>query len=386
MTPPSPRVQTVSVGAAYAAAGLFWGALAASAPAVQARAGLDPAGYGLALGVMTLAALPVMQVFGRHVGRIRPWAIPVCLLAFSLGTAALASAPGLPGLVFAFAILGAASGALDISLNSRIARIEEDTDSRLFNRMHAVFPLAMLGASAGAGWLRGEGVGLPVIFGGVTLILLASAAIERACGRHQTPDALPARRGAASLRGVALLFGVMAACSAFQESSSNSWAAIFLETVRGAAPALSGLAPAAFVLGLALGRLTAHELEARLTARGTVTLAACLALPAFALLPHVGPTWLLLILFLVAGMGVGPIEPAVFRAVARGADPARRGPMLATVTSVAYMGYLLSPPVLGQISTQFGWTAMWTTAAVAAGLVAALSRVRPAAGQTGLGG
>jgi MFS family permease len=386
MTPPPAILQTLSVGASYAAAGVFWGALAASAPAIQARAGLDPGGYGLTLGVMTLAALPVMQVFGRQVGRLRPWAIPACMAAFAAGTLVLAVAPGLWGLILAFAILGASSGALDISLNSRIARIEEDTGLRLFNRMHAVFPLAMLGASAGTGWLRGAGVGLTTIFGVVTVVLLAMAAVERRAGRHQAPDAAAAARGGRLLGGAALLFGVMAACSAFQESASNSWSAIFLETVRGASPALSGLAPAAFVLGLALGRIGAHELEARMSPRATVATAACLALPAFILLPHAEPVWLLLGLFLLAGIGVGPVEPAVFRSVARGADAARRGPMLATVTSVAYMGYLLSPPILGQISQHAGWAAMWGAAAVAAALVAVLASSGAGARQTGFGG
>ena len=149
---------------------------------------------------------------------------------------------------------------------------------------------------------------------------------------------------------------------------------------------LSGLAPAAFVLGLALGRIGAHELEARMSPRATVATAACLALPAFILLPHAEPVWLLLGLFLLAGIGVGPVEPAVFRSVARGADAARRGPMLATVTSVAYMGYLLSPPILGQISQHAGWAAMWAAAAVAAALVAVLASSGAGARQTGFGG
>lgn len=382
----SPRFQTLSVFSAYAAAGVFWGALAASAPAIQTRAGLDPGGYGLALGAMTLAALPVMQAFGRHVGRVRAWAIPACLAVFAAGNLVLALAQGLPGLILALAILGAASGALDISLNTRVARIEEDTDARLFNRVHAVFPLAMLASSAGAGWLRAAGVGVTAIFGTATLVLLAMAVVERAAGRHQQPDEVTTSRSRAALGGAVLILGMMAACAAFQESAPQSWSAIFLETVRGTGPALSGLAPAAFVLGLALGRLGAHEIEARMTPRTTIALAACLALPAFLLVPLAEPVWALLGLFLLAGIGVGPVEPAVFRAVARGGDMARRGPMLATVTSVAYLGYLLSPPMLGQISTLFGWPAMWGTAAAAAATVIVLSRLRPGTAQTGFGG
>lgn len=386
MTPASARLQILSVFTVYAAAGLFWGGLAASAPAIQLRAGLGPGGYGLALGAMTLAALPVMRLFGGRVGGIRAWAIPLCLLVFATGTLALALAQGLVALIVALAILGAASGALDISLNMRVARIEEDTGARLFNRVHAVFPLAMLAASAGAGALRAAGVSVTTIFGAITAVLLAVAVLERAAGRHQSPDAPPPPGPRARIGGAVAVLAAMAACAAFQESAPQSWAAIFVETVRGAGPALSGLAPAAFVLGLALGRLGAHELEARMSPRATIAAAACLALPAFLLLPLAGPVWLLLLLYLAAGIGVGPVEPAVFRAVARGADPAQRGPTLATVTSVAYLGYLLSPPLLGQISAQFGWGAMWGAAAAAAGTVIVLSRVRGPAAQTGFGG
>jgi hypothetical protein len=50
------------------------------------------------------------------------------------------------------------------------------------------------------------------------------------------------------------------------------------------------------------------------------------------------------------------------------------------------MGYLLSPPILGQISQHAGWAAMWGTAAVAAGLVAVLAGSGAGARQTGFGG
>ena len=153
MTPP--RLQIASLFASYGVAGVFWGALAASAPELQARAGLDPGGFGLALGTMSLAAFPVMFAFGRVVGRIAPVAIPGAMGAFAAGCLALAAAGGsLPLFVAALAVLGGASGALDIALNMRVARIEEDTGARLFNRTHAVFPLAMLASSAVTGWLR----------------------------------------------------------------------------------------------------------------------------------------------------------------------------------------------------------------------------------------
>jgi hypothetical protein len=146
-----PRVQIGSLFLCYAVAGVFWGAFAAAAPEVQARSGLDAGGFGLALGAMTLTAFPVMQVYGRVVTRIAAHAIPLAMTLFAAGCLVLAMAEELGLILLAFSLIGGASGALDIALNLRTARIEEDTGARLFNRTHAVFPLAMLLTSAAVG-------------------------------------------------------------------------------------------------------------------------------------------------------------------------------------------------------------------------------------------
>ena len=44
-----------------------------------------------------------------------------------------------------------------------------------------------------------------------------------------------------------------------------------------------------------------------------------------------------------------------------------------SVTSIAYLGYLLSPPVLGQVPGTLGWNALWGVTALAALTVIALT-------------
>lgn len=369
----SPRAQMLSLLAAYGAAGLFWGSLAASAPALQARAGLDTGGFGLALGAMSLAAFPVMQVFGRIVQRIRPLAIPLALSAMGAGCVLLALGAGVPGLVAAFALLGGASGALDISLNLRTARLESDTGARLFNRTHALFPVAMLTGSVAAGTARASGVGVTAIFLVLAAICLSVALVERRAGRDQVGDIAPTDATPTVLGGAVLLLAAMAALAAFQEAAPQAWAAIFVETVRGEGAVLAGLAPAAYTLGLALGRLAAHEIEDRLRPVATLRLAALLGAPAFAALLFGLPAPLMLAAFLLAGVGTGPVEPAVFRAVSTRGDPATAGRRLAMVTQIAYVGYLTSPPALGAVAEAAGFSALWLVAAAAALAVAGLS-------------
>lgn len=376
---PRAGFQIGSLFAAYGAAGVFWGALAASLPALQARADLSDATLGLALGVMALAALPVMRVFGRHLARIEHVAIPAAMTVFAVGAALVPLLPGLGGLLIAFAIAGGASGALDISLNNRTARVERDTGARLFNRTHALFPAASLCAAAVTGWARGQGVPLGVIFGVVVASLVLAAALEARAGGHVTPAPRTHRPEPAPLRGTLLLLAVIAAAAAFNEAASQGWAAIFVERVRDGTPFLAGLAPAAYTLGLSAGRLLAHAVEHRIRAMPTVRIAAVAAAIGFAGVAAGGPVPLTLIAFFIAGAGVGPVEPAVFRAVATRNDGQGSGPALAAVTSVAYLGYLLSPPALGFVAEGLGFTALWLTCiAIAALVFAAASRVRRA--------
>ena len=46
---------------------------------------------------------------------------------------------------------------------------------------------------------------------------------------------------------------------------------------------------------------------------------------------------------------------------------------LAAVTSITYMGYLISPPAMGFVAEFLGWPALWGTAAVLAAVVAYLT-------------
>lgn len=366
---PGARLQIVSLFACYGAAGIFWGAAAASFPALQARAALSDAAFGLALGIMALAALPVMRIFGRYLARIEPVAIPSAMAAFAVGTALLPLLPGLFGLLVAFAITGGASGALDISLNNRTARVERDTGARLFNRTHALFPAASLAAAAVTGWARGAGAPLGLIFALVVAALVLAALLELRAGGHVAPAAKESKPEPAPLRGVLLLLAVIAAAGAFNEAASQGWAAIFVERVREGTPFLAGLAPAAFTLGLSAGRLLAHAVEHSLRAMPTVRIAAIAAALGFAGIAAGGPLPLTLLAFFVAGAGVGPVEPAVFRAVATRNDGQGSGPALAAVTSVAYLGYLLSPPALGFVAEGLGFTALWLACIVIAALV-----------------
>ena len=104
-----------------------------------------------------------------------------------------------------------------------------------------------------------------------------------------------------------------------------------------------------------------------------VQFAALIAMTGFAIVALGLPITLGIAAFFLVGVGVGPIEPAVFRAVATRDDGPSRGPALASVTAIAYLGYLSSPAVLGFVGEGFGFSALWGVSLAVALLVALLA-------------
>ena len=258
--PPAPaRLQTLSIHAAYAVAGVYWGTYVATLPAFLAISALTEAQFGWLMTLVTLGGIAAIQAMGRILHRVQALAIPVCLACFAGGMVLFGLASGPVSLGAAMFLSGAASGAFDISLNMRTARIETDLNIRVFNQVGALFPVAMLAASATVGWMRDSGLTPGQFFPPAALILLLVAVLEYRAGRHQRPGtAEDSGRGTVGLRGALLLLGALAADGAVPEGGSPTWSALFVEEALGGSPLIAGIAAAAIMLGLTIGRLTGY--------------------------------------------------------------------------------------------------------------------------------
>lgn len=115
----------------------------------------------------------------------------------------------------------------------------------------------------------------------------------------------------------------------------------------------------AITLGLTGGRLIAHQQEHRFRDMVIFRASAPLALPAFVILSMARSPPTALLGFFIAGVGVGPVEPAAFRSVSKRHPEADLGRALALVTGLAYVGFLVSPPLMGTVIDMQGWGVMW---------------------------
>ena len=362
---------------AFAAFGAFWGAWAATLPAIRAQVGVGDGRLGLALGAVALAALPAMPLAGRAMDRLGARRLlPAALLAFALASVLPAFAGSLLPLVLALLLLGATTGALDVLVNTATASWERLESARLMAGAHGCFSLGVLGASVAAGVARDLGAGPRTVLGATTAVI-AAVALTQPAYRTAVQEAAPA--GRSRLGPVLLVLGVLTGAAFLVEDAVQSWSALHLERSLGAPPWVSGLGPGLFAGAMAAGRF-AVQLLARPGTDALVVSAGAGGVTAGVLLLALAPTpALALVGATLAGAGVSVLAPTLLSAVGARSAPGRQGADLALVTALGYVGFVAGPPLVGVLSAL---TSLPTALALLAVLTTAVALVAPLALRT----
>lgn len=382
LLPPAVRGPAVAFGAF----GAFWGAWGAALPDIQRSAAATEAELGLALLCIGLAALPAMLVVGRLADRMGGRVLAPALVAFGLAAALPGLATSAQTLAAALLLLGASSGAVDVAMNTAVATAEAGSGRRFMHTLHATFSLSVLAASVCVGLLRRARVDAALILLVVAgLVMLAAAANRRGPG----PSAgSPAGALRLRLESRFVVLGGLCAIAFLLENALQSWSALYLEAVLGAAPDVGGLGPGLFAAAMFAGRALAQAAGRRLADGVLIAVAglgAAAGMTIAALATRASPA---LGGFLVAGLGLGVVAPTLFGAAGRAAGEGRRGAAVSTVTTVGYLGFLAGPPLVGGVAEVAGLRGSLALMAALGLLLAACSPAlrRPGATDAALAG
>jgi MFS family permease len=147
-------------------------------PAVQGRLELGEGLLGVALLGMAAGSLVSMPFAGWLVSRLgsRP-VVGATALAYCLALPLLAVAPSLALLVPALALVGSATGSLDVSMNAQAVTVEKALGLPIMSSFHASFSLGGLAGAAVGGAVAAWGVGVAPHLAGVAGLSLVSFAI-----------------------------------------------------------------------------------------------------------------------------------------------------------------------------------------------------------------
>ncbi len=324
-------------------------------PAVRNDLSLSEGLLGVALlgvAVGAMASMPVAGALASRFGSRRVVGATALLLAVSLVPPALA--PNLFFLVLALVLLGAANGALDVSMNAQAVAVEGRYGRPIMSSFHAAFSFGGLAGAAGGGVIASLGVGTLAHLSAVAaLCAIAGLAAYRPllpASADAAEDGAPAfARPTQALLGL----GVISFCVLLGEGAMADWSAVYLNGTLQTGPGLAAAGYAAFSLTMAFGRLFGDRLIERVGSATLVRLCGALAAVGLGVALTVANPVAALVGFACAGAGFSIVFPAALSAAGR-TEGIAAGPALAAVSTAGYTGFLIGPPTIGFVAELVG--------------------------------
>jgi predicted MFS family arabinose efflux permease len=350
------RRARTAVTAAFAAHAILSGLLGPWIPRLQARAGLDPAGLGVALTCFAVGLLLGTRLAGPTIrkggGRT---VVRVGILLLSAGFALLPLAKSLASLASIFLAIGLFAGLVDVAMNIEAVAVERRFGRRVMTAIHGIWSVSVFVGAAIAS--LGIAVGIPVDVHlpiSAALIAAASFVLLRWLPVAQRTDATSpegeASHHPSASRRIALLC-LIAGASFLMEGVAIEWSAVYLRGAVGAGPGAAGLGLVAFSVGMAASRFVGDRLVGRYGQPAVVRAGASCALVAIAALLIVHTLVPSVLAFGVMGAGLGPIVPLTFRSA--GLLDRRDGrSALPIVVTAGYAGSIVGPLTVGFVADE----------------------------------
>jgi MFS family permease len=342
----------------FALNGLVIGTWAPRMPTVAEQIDANPGVLGLALLGASLGMIAAASLTGRWCAR---FGARVMILASALATTivlpVLATVGSAVELGLVLVALGATVGMLDVAMNVAAVTVIRRTERPLMPVFHAGFSFGALAGSMGAAFAAGHGLGLVPHF---LIVAAVAVAVVLAMIRF-VPRAEPAADTEASSapdrtmmrRPVLWLLGLIALFSAIVEGASGDWSALFAVRERGMTEAAGAVTFSVFCVAMGIVRLVGEHAERRFGAVRLLVGGALLA-GAGLLLTAIAPfAWVTYVGFAFAGGGLAfafPVALDLAGAVGRRGDGTGGEREIGFVTTIAYSGFLIGPPMIGGVA------------------------------------
>jgi MFS family permease len=352
-------------------------------PEVKHLLDLSDSELGMALFGVAAGSIPALLLTARILDGVGPG--PVCVvtaLLFSASLPLIGVVDDVWQLTGVLMLLGAASGVLDIAMNTAGIAYQQRTGHRVLSRLHGGYSLGVLaGALGGVAATHGGGtvtehlLAVAVVLVGLTLVCAPTLwAQPRGPRAREVDDARVLVRNGRF--GLPVLIAVLAVSGLLIEGLVTDWSALLITRDLGASAALGATTLALFSVAMFISRSAGDTVLDRFTERTVLTTGAVVMI-CLVLLGSVAAHPLVMAVAIgLVGLVLGPMFPVAVSRAGRSA-PGRAAAMTARVSAVGYIAYLGGPPVIGFVADVIGLPVTFA-AAVALGCVGiALARRAP---------
>ncbi|AXE94581.1 MFS transporter [Paraburkholderia terricola] len=338
------RIATIGV---FLANGFGIGAWAVEVPRIKESLALSDTALGIALFAFALGAIVAMPLAGQLAPRFGSGRATSLLgAAFVVALPLPAFAPGMAALCIVLFILGAANGALDVSMNGHASTIETQWRSPIMASFHAAWSAGgLLGAATGA-LLQKGGVGviggllLPGVVIGIVIVAAALLAL-----RDLGPRAAASSSGFAWPSGGVMKLAMLAFLCMLVEGAVADWSAVYLRSTLNQEASVAAVGYSAFALSMAACRIVGDVSVRRFGSSKVVALGGLIAVAGLALVLSLPTVLTACVGFAMVGIGLANIVPVIFSAAGRSTDTPAIGVSMAA--TAGYAGFLIGPPLIG---------------------------------------
>lgn len=258
-------------------------------------------------------------------------------------------------LFLALALWGAFMSTLDVSMNTQAISVERRGRRALMPGFHGAWSIgSFAGAALGAaGVAIGLSLSSQLLLLAIPFVVIAGwLSLGMIRDEHPAPDHQASHQVGTSRRAVWTAIGVLGAIAVADllcEGAAADWAAVYLRTSLGAAPAVAALGFAAYSLAMVAVRLAGNRLLDRFPAHLLLSALAGLATIAFGIGLAVQDVATVLIGFAALGAGLGAVIPVLFSAAGR-VPGINAGTAVAMVSAFGWLGLVCGPVVIGQLA------------------------------------
>ncbi|SDC22304.1 MFS transporter [Actinokineospora iranica] len=349
-------------------------------PEVKAALGLSDAALGVALFGVAAGSVPALLGTGwlmRFVSVRRLCVISSLLFAGLLPL--IAAARDVVSLGVVLMLLGAASGCLDVAMNTAGIEFQRQTPDRpsVISRLHGGYSLGVLFGAAGGTLATNLDAGVLAHFATVAVILLVLLAVAAPTLPRTSPRAGEHTAAAATspLRGIAALplaVAAIAVSGLLVEGMVTDWSALLVARDFAGGVDLGSAAVVAFSVAMFVSRSFGDAVVARFGARTVLYWSAAATATALAVGLTQSSALGAFAAVSVIGLALGPVFP-LSMATAAERMPHAVATATASVSAVGYLAYLAGPPLVGVVAEEAGLTTTLAIIGLAAAATTALA-------------
>ena len=270
---------------------------------------------------------------------------------FAIVLVALSCLPNVWSYAICLILVGAIMGCTEVCMNINAVVVEKLSQKRMMSSMHGFWSVGCF-CSAGLFSILAK-MGLDVFFIAIIhcLIILAIVIffgryfLDYKSANSESAIAIP--------KGIVVLFGILACVSFLGEGAIMDWGGVFLAEVKDVELSLAGVGYAVFSVAMLIMRLIGDKVVQFLGEEKAVVLGSSLAGLGFLWIIIIDNFYLMLVGFVLLGLGAANIVPVLYSLLQYQKDM----PINAAVTAVTCMGYtgvILGPAILGFIAQGIG--------------------------------